>query len=235
LASGAETHLQVGAIVFPGMDQIDLTGPFEVLARLPDSTFHVLGKEAGPVRDVQGLTLTPDRTFAQAPALDVLVVPGGWGQQALMEDETVLEFLRRQAAGARLVLSVCTGALTCGAAGLLRGVRATTHWSAHALLPYFGVIPVKERVVVDGKFVSAAGVTAGIDGALRVVAMLRGEKVAQQIQLAIEYAPDPPFSSGTPETAPGDVLEAARASVKEITAARLATAQRIAARLDIKY
>lgn len=230
-----ETHLQIGAIVFPGIDQIDLTGPFEVLARLPDSTFHVMGKDAGSVRDVHGLTLKPDMTFAQAPLLDVLVVPGGWGQQALMEDEPTLGFLREQAAGARLVFSVCTGALTCGAAGLLRGVRATTHWSAHELLRYFGAIPVNERVVTDGKFMSAAGVTAGIDGALRAASLLRGDRVAQQIQLAIEYAPEPPYDSGTPATAPVDVLEAARASVGEITAKRRATAERIAMRLGIEF
>lgn len=227
-------RLEIGAVVFAGIDQIDLTGPFEVLAQLPGVRFQLLAKDPQPVRDLHGLLLTPDAIFADAPPLDVLVVPGGFGQLALMEDETVLEFLRRQAAHARIVFSVCTGALTLGAAGLLRGVRATTHWSAHALLPYFGAVPVNERVVIDGKFVTAAGVTAGIDGALRVAARLAGEAVAQAIQLAIEYAPEPPFASGTPETAPAEILEAATARVRQITAARREAAERISKRLVIE-
>jgi cyclohexyl-isocyanide hydratase len=212
----ADEHLNIGAIVFPGMDQIDFTGPFEVLSPIPDSTFHVLWKEKTPVRDLNGLIITPERSFAEAPPLDLLVVPGGFGQEALMDDEFVLKFIREQARGARYVLSVCTGALLCGAAGLLRGVQATTHWSAFHLLKYFGAIPINARVVVDGKHVSAAGVTAGFDGALRVVSLLRDEQVAQQIQLSIEYAPEPPFNSGTPQTAPPEVLAAARASVRQI-------------------
>jgi cyclohexyl-isocyanide hydratase len=119
-----------------------------------------------------------------------------------MDDEAVLSFIRTQAAHARCVFSVCTGALICGAAGLLQGVRATTHWAAFHLLEYYGAIPCDERVVVDGKYVSAAGVTTGLDGALRVVSLLCGDRVAQQIQLAMQYAPDPPFSSGSPNTAP---------------------------------
>ena len=150
-----------------------------------------------------------------------------------MDDEEVLGWVRRQAAGARCVLSVCTGALICGAAGVLRGRRATTHWAAFHLLPFFGAIPVNQRVVVDGEFVSAAGVTAGIDGALRVAAELRGAAVAQTIQLYMAYAPEPPFQSGTPETAPPAVLKAARASVSAITAKREQTARRIGQRLSI--
>ncbi len=126
-----------------------------------------------------------------------------------MEDETVLSFIREQAVNAKYVFSVCTGALICGAAGLLKGVRATTHWSAFHLLEYFGAIPIDERVVIDGSFVSAAGVTAGIDGALRVARLLRGDRVAQEIQLQIQYTPEPPFNSGTPASAPPEILEAA--------------------------
>jgi cyclohexyl-isocyanide hydratase len=233
--NSSEKHLQIGAIVFPRIDQADLTGPFEVLSRIPNSTFHVLWKRKTPVRDVQGLLITPEKTFTDAPFLDVLLVPGGFGQQDLMEDETVLQFIRKQAAHADYVFSVCTGALICGAAGLLLGVRATTHWSAFHLLEYFGAIPVHQRVVVDGKLVSAAGVTAGLDGALQVAALLRGERVAQQIQLSIEYAPDPPFDSGSPETAPHEVVAASRAAVREVGEARLATALRVSARLGIKH
>ena len=224
--------LNIGSIIFPQMDQYDFTGPFEVLSQVPGSTFHVLWKEKAPIRDRRGLILTPEETFSESPLLDVLVVPGGHGQQALMEDEAVLSFIRNQAANARYVFSVCTGALLCGAAGLLRGVKATTHWSAFHLLSYFGAIPVEARVVVDGKFVSAAGVTAGLDGALRLVSLLRDDRTAQAIQLAIEYAPEPPFNSGTPETAPREVVETVRASARQITEARLATAKRIASLLS---
>jgi cyclohexyl-isocyanide hydratase len=227
------THLNIGALIFPRMDQIDFTGPFEVLSRIPDSTFHVIWKERAPIRDVKGLILTPGMTFSEAPKLDVLVVPGGYGQEDLMEDEVVLSFIREQAANAKYVYSVCTGALICGAAGLLRNIRSTTHWASFHLLPYFGAIPVGHRVVIDGKHVSAAGVTAGIDGALTVAALLRGDLIAQQIQLALEYAPEPPFDSGTPKTAPLTVLQAVREETQTITAARLATAIRIGQVLGI--
>ncbi len=178
--------------------------------------------------------LTPLRTFADTPALDVLLVPGGYGQEALMDDEEVLSFIRAQAGHARIVFSVCTGALICGAAGLLRNVRTTTHWASFHLLPYFGAIPVDSRVVVDGRHVSAAGVTAGIDGALIVASLLRGQQEAEMIQLGIEYAPDPPFDSGTPKTAAPAVLDAATARVRTVTAARLATAKKAAQRLGIE-
>ena len=228
-----DTHLQIGSLLFEGVDQIDLTGPFEVLSRLPNSTYRLYGKTAETVRDLKGLRLTPDATLAEAPALDVLHVPGGFGQEALMEDAEVLDWIRRQATGARSVFSVCTGALLCGAAGLLKGRRATTHWASFHLLPFFGAIPVNQRVVVDGNWVFAAGVTAGIDGALRLAAELRGDEAAQAIQLYMVYAPEPPFDSGTPETAPAAILEQARDSVRGITAQREQTARRVAVRLGI--
>ncbi|WP_435016337.1 DJ-1/PfpI family protein [Tundrisphaera sp. TA3] len=229
----ADSRLSIGILIFPRMDQIDFTGPFEVLSRVPDAAVHVMAKEKAPIRDIKGLILTPEVTLAEAPPLDVLVVPGGPGQQALMEDEAVLAILRDRAAKARYVYSVCTGALVCGAAGLLKGVRATTHWGSFDLLRYFGAIPVEERVVLDGKILSAAGVTAGIDGALRLAALLRGDRAAQAIQLGIEYAPEPPFQSGTPKTAPPEVLEAVRAETRTLKAARTETARRIAARLGV--
>ena len=163
-----EDHLNVAALVFPGMDQIDLTGPFAVLSRLPDSTVQLVWKDTDPIRDYRGLRLIPDARFADARPVDLLVVPGGPGQEEIMEDDSVLSFVRDRAGLARCVFSVCTGALVCGAAGLLRGRPATTHWGSIHLLPYFGAVPRKERVVVDGTYVSAAGLTAGIDGALRV-------------------------------------------------------------------
>jgi cyclohexyl-isocyanide hydratase len=186
------------------------------------------------VRDLKGLRLTPDAAIADAPQLDVLHVPGGFGQEAVMDDTEVLDWIKRQAAGAHSIFSVCTGALICGAAGLLQGRRATTHWASFHLLPYFGAIPVNERVVVDGNWVFAAGVTAGIDGALRLVAELRGDEAAQAIQLYMVYAPEPPFNSGTPETAPPAILAQARQAVAGITAQREETAKRVAARLGIK-
>src|SRR6201990_2539618 len=228
-----DTHLQIGSLLFEGVDQIDLTGPFEVLSRIPNSTYRIYGKTTSPVRDVKGLRLTPDAALSDAPPLDVLHVPGGFGQEALMEDAEVLAWIRGQATGACSIFSVCTGALLCGAAGLLMGRRATTHWASFHLLPFFGAIPVSERVVVDGSYIFAAGVTAGIDGALRLAAELRGDDAARAIQLYMVYAPEPPFDCGTPETAPADILRQTRQSVAGITAQREATAQRVAARLGI--
>ncbi len=228
-----DTHLQIGSLLFEGLDQIDLTGPFEVLAQIPNATYRLYARTTAPVRDMRGLRLTSDAALSEAPQLDVLHVPGGIGQQALMEDAAVLDWLRRQAAGARCVFSVCTGALLCGAAGLLKGRRATTHWASFHLLPFFGAIPVNERVVVDGNLVCAAGVTAGIDGALRLAAELRGDAAAQAIQLYMVYAPEPPFDSGTPETAPAALVERTRASLRTLTAQREETARRVAARLGI--
>jgi len=228
-----DTHLQIGSLLFEGIDQIDLTGPFEVLSRIPNTTYRIYGKTVAPVRDRKGLRLTPDAVLADAPPLDVLHVPGGPGQETLMDDAEVLDWIRQQASGACSIFSVCTGALICGAAGLLKGRRATTHWTSFHLLPYFGAIPVDERVVIDGAWMFAAGVTAGIDGALRLAAELRGDEVAQIIQLQIAYAPEPPFDSGTPERAPFAIREQARQSARTITVQREQTARRIAAKLGI--
>lgn len=229
-----DQHLTIGSLLFEGLDQIDLTGPFEVLSRLPNATHRLYGVTSEPVRDVNGLRLLPDALLADAPQLDVLHVPGGRGQERFMENEAVLGWIRHQAEGAQAVLSVCTGALLCGAAGLLQGRRATTHWASIHLLPFFGAIPVNERVVIDGHWIFAAGVTAGIDGALQLAATLRGEAVAQAIQLHIAYAPEPPFNSGTPETAPPAILAAAREATTLLTRQREATARRAADRLGIR-
>jgi cyclohexyl-isocyanide hydratase len=160
-------------------------------------------------------------------------VPGGPGQQALMEDEEVLGWLRRQAEGAKKVLSVCTGALLLGGAGLIHGKQATTHWASFHLLPWFGAIPVDERVVVDGNWIFAAGATSGIDAAFRLAAEVRGVPAAQLIQLEIAYAPEPPFQSGTPHTAPAEIVERARRRSAELIARREATARRIGAALGV--
>jgi cyclohexyl-isocyanide hydratase len=228
-----DIHLEIGSLLFEGVDQIDLTGPFEVLSRIPNSTYRIYGKTAASVLDLKGLRLTPDAALADAPPLDVLHVPGGYGQESLMEDAEVLAWIRQQAVGACRIFSVCTGALLCGAAGLLKGRRATTHWSALHLLSFFGATPVNERVVMDGSCVFAAGVTAGIDGALCLAADLRGDDTARTIQLHMAYAPEPPFNSGTPETAPPAILQQALQSVQGVTTQREATARRVAARLGI--
>jgi cyclohexyl-isocyanide hydratase len=225
--------LQIGSLLFEGLDQIDLTGPFEVLSRLPNATYRLYGLSAAPVRDVKGLTLTPDAMLPEAPQLDVLHIPGGPGQEALMDVEPVLGWIRNQAAGARIVFSVCTGALLCGAAGLLQGRRATTYWAALHLLPYFGATPVEDRVVVDGNLVCAAGVTAGIDGALTVAAMLRGQPAAEAIQLYMQYAPEPPFNAGSPETAPREIVASVRDAAAALMARREETAKAVAKRLGI--
>jgi cyclohexyl-isocyanide hydratase len=225
-----ETHLTIGGLIFPNMDQCDFTGPFEALARVPNSRFLTIWKDKQPVRDLAGMQLLADTTLAEAPQLDVLLVPGGHGQEALMEDEAILSFVRKQAAGALYVFSVCTGALICGAAGLLKGKRATTHWTAMAVLPLFGAIPSDERVVVDGKMVSAGGVTSGIDGSLIVVSLLRGETVAQELQLIMAYDPKPPFSAGSPASAPPAVLDTVTNRAKAITDKRLATGRAYQAR-----
>jgi cyclohexyl-isocyanide hydratase len=231
--SEPDQTIQIGALLFGGVDQLDLTGPFEVLARTPGAALRFYAKTLAPVADVRGLRLLPDATFDEAPRLDVLLIPGGFGQEALMEDEETLAWVREKAEGASHVLSVCTGALILGAAGFLRGRRATTHWAVHHLLPYFGATAIDARVVADGKLISAAGVTSGIDGALQLAAALRGDAAAQAIQLFLEYAPQPPFDSGTPANAPASVVEAVRRTTREITARREATAQRVAAKLGI--
>jgi cyclohexyl-isocyanide hydratase len=219
------THLTIGGLIYPNMDQCDFTGPFEALARVPNSRFLAVWKDKNPVRDIAGLQLLADTTLAEAPQLDVLLVPGGHGQEALMHDEAVLSFIRKQAAGARFVFSVCTGALICGAAGLLQGKRATTHWTAMEALPYFGAIPRDERVVIDGKFISAGGVTSGIDGSSVVVSLLRGEAVAQELQLYMAYDPHPPFQAGSPTSAPVSILSAVTERAKSITAQPMETAR----------
>lgn len=189
--------LSVGCLIFERMDQIDFTGQFEVLSRMPDTTIQIIGKGVSPVRDVQGLRLSPDVRITEARVFDVLLVPGGHGQQALMHDEEVLELIRKHVQRTKLLFSVCTGALLCGAAGVLMGRQVNTHWSTRHLMQYYGAVLVDARVVVDGNFISAAGVTAGLDGALALVSLLRGDAAAQEIQLAIEYAPNPIFQSGT--------------------------------------
>jgi len=220
---------RIGFLLFPRLTQLDLTGPYEVFARLPDAQVLLVG--GAEARSDTGLRLTPDVGPSDAPQLDVLCVPGGPGVNAAMEDEALLRFLRAQAERAAWVTSVCTGALVLGAAGLLRGYRATTHWLSLDLLAAFGATPVQERVVIDRNRATGGGVTAGIDFGLRLAAELRGEKVAQAIQLGMEYEPAPPFQAGSPRSADPELVQSVSAARRGINDERRRIVERAAARL----
>ena len=199
---------QIGLLLFPNVTQLDMTGPYEVFIKFPDAKVHLIWKTLDPVTAAGGMRLLPSATLADCPQLDLVCVPGGAGMNALLNDDEVLDFLRRQASGARYITSVCTGSLVLGAAGLLRGRRATTHWMSLPMLAAFGCEPVAERVVVDGNVITGGGVTAGIDFALTVAGDLLGAEAAERIQLGMEYDPHPPFDAGSPERAEASVVAA---------------------------
>jgi cyclohexyl-isocyanide hydratase len=221
-------------LIFPRLTQLDMTGPYEVLARLPDTKVELVARTLAPVTTDRGMQIVPTTTYADCPPLDVVMVPGGPGQQELMEDEEVLDFLRKQATCAKYVTSVCTGSLVLGAAGLLKGRRATCHWAAIEHLKVLGAIPVSERVVIDGNIVTGAGVASGIDFALTLAAILDSEQVAREIQLEIEYDPAPPFNSGSPTTAPRDMVEKLKARGTQLNEARKAVAARVGKKLGVQ-
>jgi cyclohexyl-isocyanide hydratase len=199
----------IGFVIFPDLTQLDFTGPLQVLARLPNSAVHIIAKSAAPVPSDCGLGLVPTHTFANCPPLDLICVPGGsYGVIKAIGDRETIEFVRRQADGAKYVTSVCTGAFILGVAGLLKGRRASTHWAFADLLPLVGAVHEKARVVKDGNVITAGGVTSGIDFGLSVVAELAGETAARTIQLGIEYDPAPPFDSGHPDRAPAAITSA---------------------------
>jgi cyclohexyl-isocyanide hydratase len=223
--------LQIGFLLFPRVQQLDLTGPYDVLASMPDTSVRLVWKSRDSITSSTGMVLVPDTTFEDCPPLDVICVPGGTGVGDLIPDEETLAFLRHQAARARYVTSVCTGSLVLGAAGLLRGKRATTHWAFHELLAPFGAIPVRERVVRDGNLFTGGGITAGIDFALTLAAELIGDEAAQALQLELEYAPAPPFNAGNPDTAPHAIVERVRAATAASLAARTRIVQTAAAKL----
>jgi len=202
--------LHISMLLFPHLTQLDLTAPYEVLARLPGAEVSLAWKTLEPVSSGSGLRLLPTTTLASAPRADLLCIPGGSGLVPLVRDAEVLEFVRRQAATARYVTAVCTGSLLLGAAGLLDGYRATTHWAYHDLLSRLGAIPERKRVVVDRNRVTAGGVTAGLDFALHLAAELGGEQLARGIQLSLEYDPEPPFDSGVPERASPELVQLIR-------------------------
>ena len=224
--------IRIGMLVFPKITALDILGPFEVLARAPDCMPQLVWKNLSPISGDTGLRLTPDVDFSSAPQFDVIVVPGGPGQTDLMEDEEVLQFLRRQAAGADWVTSVCTGSLILAAAGLLGGYKATCHWLSLDQLAQFGVEPVDARVVVDRNRITGAGVTSGLDFAFTVLEKLRGPDKAKAIQLMLEYDPAPPFSSGHPRVAAPELVEQVRISAAPMLDRRREVSARVASRLD---
>lgn len=195
------TPIHIGFLLFPQTTQLDLTGPAQILARVPGAQVHLAWKTRDPVPTDVGFSINPTTTFAECPPLDVLCVPGGFGIGALFDDEDTLAFLRRQGEAARWVTSVCNGSLVLGAAGLLRGYRSACHWMWLDYLPRFGAVPVAQRIVRDRNRISGGSVTAGIDFGLALAAELAGEEVAKILQLAFEYDPQPPFDCGSPESA----------------------------------
>ena len=212
--------LQIGLVIFPRVTQLDLTGPLQVFSSVPGAKVHLIWKRIEPVASDSVLTLTPTITFADCPQLDVICVPGGLGTNDMINDAEMLDFLRRQAEGAKYVTSVCTGSLVLGAAGLLRGYRATTHWTAMDFLVPFGATPARTRVCVDRNRVTGGGVTAGID-----------RQTAEAVQLRLEYNPAPPFNAGSPDTAPPEVLALMKERNAPAQARRGEAVRRAAARL----
>lgn len=202
--------LKIGVFLFDGITVLDAVGPYEVLARIPHAKIDFIAPKAGLVQSTGGLKLDADHSIAEDGAYDVLIIPGGEGIETLLSNEAVLDWVRRMNRHTKYTVSVCTGALLLGAAGLLRSIQATTHWRHRDRLAGFGAIPSEKRYVQDGKILTSAGVSAGIDLSLHLVELLRGPKFAQIIQLAIEYDPEPPFNTGSPAKAPLEMVELLR-------------------------
>ncbi|WP_262264145.1 DJ-1/PfpI family protein [Pantoea dispersa] len=222
----------IGLLLFPALTQLDLTGPFEVFARVPDTKVHLIWKNLDLVVSDRGMAIQPTTAFDTCPALDIICVPGGPGQINLMEDEEVLSFIRTQSKQAKLVTSVCTGSLVLGAAGLLEGYKATTHWASLDQLALLGAEPVNERVVRDRNRITGAGVTSGIDFALSVVSEMFGPDIAQNIQLHMEYDPAPPYDCGSPRSASEEQLKKAQQQVAPFIEKRRQATLKAAARLQ---
>jgi putative intracellular protease/amidase len=206
--------MQVAYLLYDRFTALDITGPYEVLSSMPGTESVFVAEEAGPVRNEQGtLALVADRSLEEVPAPDVLVVPGGLGTRRLFGHEPLLAWLRNVHETATWTTSVCTGSLLLAAAGLLAGAPATTHWLARDTLASLGAVPIPDRVVRHGKIITAAGVSAGIDMALRLAELMYGEVAAKAIQLGIEYDPEPPFAAGSSEKAPAPIVEIVKAAL----------------------
>lgn len=212
--------LQIAFLLFPNVTQLDLTGPAQVLSRLGNARLDLVWKALDPVRTDAGFSILPTATFADVPHADILCVPGGFGTNAVIADDAAMAWVRTVGTDATWVTSVCTGSLILGAAGLLEGYRAGCHWAQRDMLPLFGAIPVAERTVVDRNRVTGGGVTAGIDFALTLTAMIRGEAHARAVQLALEYDPTPPFDSGSPARAGPDLVATYQRRVQTLVPTR---------------
>ncbi|MEN3748473.1 DJ-1/PfpI family protein [Sphingomonas sp. HF-S3] len=228
MADSAPLH--IAFLLFPGVTQLDLTGPAQVLSRLGDVKIDLVAKTRDPVETDAQFQLLPTATFADVPRTDIVCVPGGFGVVPAMDDAATLAWLRQVGAGAQWVTSVCTGSLLLAAAGLLTGYRAACHWASREHLAFFDVEPVAERVVFDRNRVSGGGVTAGIDFALALTAAIRGEAHAKFVQLSLEYDPAPPFDSGSPERADAETLARYRAMVERLAPDRAEQVRAIARR-----
>jgi len=211
-------------VIFDGITQLDFAGPVQLFARMPDAKIHVASKDGAMVATDCGFSIQPHSDFADCPQADLICVPGGDGVAAAIGDEAIVDFVRRQAAGAQTITSVCTGAFILGAAGLLEGKRATTHWGYTHLLTKYGAAHEEARIVRDGNLVTAGGVTSGIDFALEVIATVKDENIARSIQLACEYDPAPPFEGGHPRSTPAPIVDALKERFYNAAAARMASA-----------
>jgi len=210
--------MEIAILLFDRLTALDAVGPYEVLSRIPGAAVKFVAKETGPKRaNVGSLALIAEYTLDQVPSPDIVIVPGGPGQTALMDDEPVLNWIRQAHETSKWTTSVCTGSLVLGAAGLLGGLKATSHWLAYDALRSLGAEAVSDRVVIEGKIITAAGVSAGIDMALTLVARECGDDLAQSIQLSIEYDPQPPFEAGSPEKAPAAIVERLKSRSRFVT------------------
>ncbi len=222
---------QIAFVLFPGLTQLDLTGPAQILSRMPGAKTDLVWESLDPVMSDAGFALVPTATFAEIPNPDIICVPGGVGVQTVMENAAAMAWLRTAGESAQWVTSVCTGSLILGAAGLLNGYRATTHWAWHDGLARFGAIPVKARTVIDRNRATGGGVTAGIDFALTLVAQIHGDAVAKSLQLGFEYDPAPPFDAGSPEKAGPEFVAVYRERMAKMAPNREADFDRVATAL----
>ena len=203
--------MNIAVLAYPKMTALDAIGPYEILSRLPGADLKFVGEEVGPIMTDTGfLTIMAEAGISDIDSADILVVPGGFGDRQVRRNENVLEWVRNIHETTRWTVSVCTGSLILGAAGLLKGLRATTHWAQLDTLREFGAEPATERVVEQGKIITAAGVSAGIDMALHLSRLVVGDEFAQAVQLGIEYDPQPPFDAGSPAKAPASIVELVR-------------------------
>lgn len=229
-----QTSLHIGFVIFPGMTQLDLTGPYQVFSLMPNTSVHLLWKDLEPVKSDSGLTILPTTLFQDCPPLDVICVPGGSvGIPPLLQDDEVLVFLQQQAQTAQYVTSVCNGSLVLAAAGLLQGYRAACHWAFRDQLALLGVEVGTQRVVRDRNRITGGGVTAGLDFGLVIASALCGEDMAKTIQLLLEYNPAPPFNAGSPETAGEKIVENVKKLGRPMINACFISVQQIAAKLSL--